>query len=407
MLVNPSDAEVVHTPSLFPASGASRHFTRAFTLAASAANQEFGIKLRPSLHDFISFQAGNTAIAFAAADTLVATLDFHGFDQSAGEIYVQRLAGAATALVREGCAPVSSDGFLQFAWTTTTVGLLNTIVVRNQSPLPVFGTVRAYHTGGTTDYNISVAGADRADITAALSSGANTWTGIGVKGPLTLDIVDANVISVPTNSTTQSFFSDSLVSQGQIERYRVTAMSMLCSYRGNLLENAGVIAAARAPSSWAPRKANMFDSIAELVNYSYKGPLINGAYCWWLPNDIKEIDYSSPGALYDNDTTSLYAGGVFTDLGGALEIIVDVVVEFYSPLQIFERQHFPPLTDEYVQMYYHLSCLPAATCNPSHLEILKKGVKAAARAGMAGINWAKANPEYVTLLLKGLSAIAM
>lgn len=407
MIVNPGEGPVVQSPTLFPARAATRHFRRVYTISGNAPGDKFSVKVRPALEDFVSYQSAITDYVFAPGHGLMGVLDMHGGLDTSVETYIFdfNVAVGTGTLIAEGCIPTTL-GRAQYLWNTATVGTLSSLGVLNQSEKLVNVTIYCLHTGGETAYTYSLPPGERANLGATVTSGVNTWLGIAFKGDVSVSFSDNAAVNTYGTPTTFRFLPDTLIDQGGVERYRVTALSALCSYRGNLLENAGVISAARAPDNWAPRGNDMYDAIAKLPDNSYRGPLINGAYTWWLPGDMEELDFITPGEAKRGTKTSLYLAGEFTDAGSAVELIVDMIVEFYSPLQIFERNPLPPFVDAHVEMLHQLALLPAATCNPSHMEILKKGVKAAARMGLAGYNFAKAHPEYVALLLKGLSMIA-
>lgn len=409
MMMIPAESKLVKAPTLFPKTGATRHFTRTFTLESTAPNQNFGLKLSPDIRNFYSHHVGDTN--YALTNDLVAN-----FEGSGGGQGIFRISDATPnnqgAYVEDAVFDVNAvdrAGFSSFFWNTTKTGNLYNVVIRSIYSFGTTVTVRVFHNGTYTDYVVRVWD-DPSGFTALLSSGADTWEGIGFKcdSPITAKFIDTAATSITLNSLTRPLISDELIERGQLSTYRVSAMSVLCSYRGNLLENSGVIAGLRAPSDWAPEATSLYSAITKVPDFMGKGPLIKGMYTWWLPMDMSELDFRSVN-LTHVDGTSLYIGGVFTDMGGALEVTVDIVVDFFSPLQIFERVPFPALTDPYVRMIHELAALPAVTCNPSHIEVLRKGVTKAAKAVKSGVSYgvefAKAHPEYVELLLKGLTTL--
>lgn len=405
MLAFPSEGAVIHAPTLFPCVGASRRFTRTFTLSATAANQEFGLKLKPSVHDFYSAYVGVSAVTFTGTE-MRAYIESANDDSSAF-LDVYDMTGTTVQGRYESNLPKTEDGF-RFNWASTNTGFLAQATISSllTGKVGTFSIV-VHHTGGSTTVYGTVfpEGSN-----VGLTSGVNVITGISVSAtvPFRLILVDVNATGMNLNSLTRPLVADSWMERGQVSRSRISAMSVLCSYRGNLLENAGVISGVRAPDGLKLDGANLYSSLTKIPDKQYHGPLIKGIYGFWLPNDQEELDFAddhlkSPG-------TCLYIGGIFTDAGAALEVTLDVVLDLYSPLQIFERLPYPPLCDQTIRMLHELEKLPAFTCNPSHLEILGKGLKQASKAVVKGVkgtyDFVKANPQYVEMLMTGLSLLA-
>jgi hypothetical protein len=210
--------------------------------------------------------------------------------------------------------------------------------------------------------------------------------------------------SNPVVSPDRAFdtFETDAISLSRVSRYRVTAMSVLISYAGNMFNNGGVIAAARTRAGYY-YDGQPYDSLTKLTDHSYKGTLKDGAYIWWLPYNIEEMDFRGPNEKISS--TQLRAAGSFSDPDGTLQITINMVVEFYSPLQIFAHDVGPALTDEFVRAYHKMDTVPAACCNPSHTELLKSllksGKNVAGKAAKKGILLAIENPAVVAALLAG------
>lgn len=411
MLVAPGESFVTPSPCMFPARAATRHFTRTYTITNPAATADFGVQLTPSISEFLSIQSGSVVVPIPT-DLKISVDLINGERAGIGSYYDYNAGTSALDLLGSSRKAAASDGFVKMEWTTTSTGTLTYVYVTNPTSRIIRVCIRAYHTGGTTDQWRQLQPNETQ--TSNITAGVNTWLGIGFAAdtgsgtpPINacFVVIDNNAVSFVANSLTRGIVKDSLVEAGQVDRYRVTAMSVLASYRGNLLENAGVIASCRVPTRWIPSGGTMYESICKLPEDSYRGPLINGAYAWWLPNDLSELDMRYPGS--DVETTSLFVGGSFSDAGSAIELRVDIVVEFYSPLQIFERNLLPMWDEHYYSLLSELAHLPAATCNPSHLEILKSGAKKAFALGKRAYDFGQANPEIVSLFLKGLSALAL
>lgn len=396
MLCDPAH-HLTRAPSLAPIRGATRHFSRTFTLNSSGANSEFGIKLSPEIDDFYEVAGG--VVAEPVNGLLIKTIqgnyapNFYFNDATTGKCL--------------GRQQVSPKGFTAY-WDTPTVGALTQINLGNSSPTSRLVTMTCIHTGGESSYVISLLPFSGTDVQATvIPAVGESWLGIKFTpqipdSNISMYLKDSGAVGFETNSLIRPLVEEAWMDVGSVERLRISAMSILASYRGNLLENAGVIAACRAPSNWTPDSESLYQSICKLPEDRYKGPILEGAYTWWLPQDTDELDYRFRGP--QAEATSLYLGGEFVDPGGSLEVTIDVVVDFYSPLQIFEREHYPSYSDAYFNVLKDLSELPAATCNPKHLDILVKGGKKLVKKGL---DFAKSNPALVAELLAALaSAVA-
>jgi hypothetical protein len=176
-------------------------------------------------------------------------------------------------------------------------------------------------------------------------------------------------------------------------------MSVLASFTGNQFNDGGVIAAARTRASYT-FTGQPYESLTQLQDHSYNGPIKTGAYAWWLPYSIEELEFRD---FFEQTLgTELRMAGIFEDAAGQLKISLAMTVEFYSPLQIFEHEPGPPLTDAFIQAYHALDHFPACTCNPSHSNILKGILSRAAKAAKGGGNFLLKHPEIVTALFAAL-----
>lgn len=399
-LVDPAN-HMAKIPSLAPARGATRHFTRTFTITANAPGDFFGLKLSPLLQDFVSVANRQSSVGVAGLVIYdSASLVYNG-DYTTGDILTQSELG-------------KKSNSYEFTSTTSGVSLAR-FDIRNYSLSTKDYTI-SYKIGGSWAVQGTIAVKPMTVVGATTVAGtypvpAGVFSGIRIEAVVEhhygFVVWDLNASAITADSLNRPIIRDEWIQSGEVERYRISAMSVLASYRGNLLENAGVIAGARAPAGWRGIDDNLYSSICRLPENKYKGPIVEGVYVWWLPMDGDELDFRDPAPVSSSEVTSLYIGGQFGDANGSLEVTVDLIVDFYSPLQIFERKLFPPMTDAYFMLLHDLSQLPASTCNPRHLDILKKGVKTAASGLMKGYDLALKHPEVVNIFLKALAAIAM
>jgi len=195
--------------------------------------------------------------------------------------------------------------------------------------------------------------------------------------------------------TSYSAFTTDVLDMSGVELIRVPAMAAVLSYTGSTLNDGGVVAAGRWPPD-AEYEGAPFTSLTKLAG-AYTGPLREGAYTWALPADFSELEFH--GLRHRGRGSQLRFAGRFSDPNGSIRVTLHYVVDFYSKLQIFGKKHFPTLTDEYRGLYQSLSMLPAATCNPSHKEILAALKKNASKAISSAARYAMQNPQVIGQLL--------
>jgi hypothetical protein len=192
------------------------------------------------------------------------------------------------------------------------------------------------------------------------------------------------------------FFTTDAVTLSQVATYRVTALSVLATFTGNQFNDGGVIAAARTRAGYF-YPGQPYESLTRLTDHRYYGKAKEGAYAWWLPYSLQELNFKRP--FTSQDETELRIAGIFDDTDGQLQITVSMVVEFYSPLQIFEHKPGPSLTDAFQAAYHAMDTFPAATCNPAHTKILKGILGKAADGARGAAKIMLSHPELLAALL--------
>lgn len=405
MLVNPAECSaIVKTPADFAMTGDVKCFTRTFQLKASdLSDQNFAMTLSPSIEGFFSVSAAAPLVCAAggrgngdglspneqggvyyltgkvdlynAVDPQAPPTHSISSQQFQGKLAYHVSAGPGSVFnIAASCSAGKPDMFIVWFYDGVTFTWLNmgTYPVRpgtNYVPFTVPGGV-----------NLEAIAIECRSTTASTI----------------LDVIFPAGCSMPQDSQLHSLYSSDAVLIGKVERWRVTAMSMKVSYSGNMLNNGGVIAAARTQPQYSFNDVP-YDALTKLQDHKYQGPMVEGAYVWWLPYSYQEMDYKT-NILDHSAATQLRAAGQFADASGAVVITLTCVVEFYSPLQIFSHEPSPSASDDYLQLLHALDRLPAATCNPSHTEILSglwdKGISVA----KGGVRFLLEHPEIVAKL---------
>lgn len=170
------------------------------------------------------------------------------------------------------------------------------------------------------------------------------------------------------------------------EEYRTVAMSVLLTYEGDTLYNGGnctgrVVSGGDAPGDlgWTS-----YSAIASLPD-SYEGPLIMGAYGFWVPTDTKDMQFRDCSVANDGgDLPSLvFAGVVKNPSNAVLRLRTCLVLEAktYKPyISTSYSMVAPPLIDAAAVA---LRGIPRIMENPLHLEDIKEFLRNVVQKGKA------------------------
>lgn len=405
MVVNPGGFQAVRTPSMSPFTGAVRTFTRVLTIPSKGVNSAFDFTLRPKLFETLSVMNTNVL-------ALPATWKFDG--------HKALLVDPNTKL---NGIPCVGGGMTIY----NTALNPNTVLGEMESTYDPIGKVIYFpisHLNIATSTSIKISQCNAQFWHLYYLTGGGVWTYVNrqfIEQSLTLVGVVAVGIAILLDGGTNvpriemtplvgpvpqiasanigALFDTQAVDLSKVSTYRVTAMSALTTYSGNMFNDGGVLACARTRADHLYEDA-AYTSLSKLVDHAYHGSMKDGCYAWWLPYSLEEMEFVPPRSdLWD---TELKVAGIFTDAAGQVQVTVTAVVEFYSPLQIFEHNIGPPLTDEFIRAYHALDRLPACTCNPLHTEILQGIVSGLKKGARATGSFLLDNPQ---VLLKILSAM--
>ncbi len=404
MVVNPGSTDPVRTPSQAPFTGAVRTFTRTFEITrAGVGRDEFQLIVRPSLQRTLILPAISTITpgannVFDTGDSASVT----DFSQGAGYFGLKGLFQVHNVATGDSLGEVVQqyDEVVGPYWPLT--GSATTVMAVSLGGASYTQAKVFLRIGGVWTDSATFVPAQSLDVTPG-GNFDGLW--VGVSGPrqsqgydlqLRRGAAAASDIAVAPFMTHDVFTTDA-VSLSRVSSHRVTALSALASYSGNQFNNGGVIAAARTRAGFAYDDNNAYQALSKLQDHSYRGPIRDGAYVWWLPYDLDELDFR--GALDTPSETELRIAGEFADADGALQVVLTMTVEFYSPLQIFEHEVGPALTDDFVRAYHRIDSMPAATCNPQHTKILRGILNSAGRGAKGAAKTVLSNPELMAALL--------
>lgn len=409
---NPAGGEPRRMPADFPVVGDVKTFTRVINFSAAqipgAFPKNFHYVMRPSIHDFFEATAGVDFPVPPTAPGLYCSasgIDLQSNPSANNKALVADLKCVAAA---DGSEVVLSSTVIsgRYCWQISGAGAYEVTLALQNGVKVEFWSLQA----GVWVLDDTTSGAMPLNTYYVLPGAAYTAISINQTGNTALNpnpnlILDGSGAAwvIPADSNTRSLYSSDAITLGRVERARVTAMSMLVSYSGNMLNNGGVIAAARTQPHYIVT-GNAYEALNLLQDHKYSGPLSTGAYCWWLPGAYGEMDFASK-PVETTLQTALHCAGQFVDATGSVTVTLTATVEFYSPLQIFSHITGPESTPEYFALLHLLSLAPAATCNPSHLDVFKGLLTKARGAYRAGESFVQDHPEVLSLMKKALLAL--
>ncbi len=406
MMVNPGAHPPARVPSDAPYTGAVRTFTRTFDLAATAADDPFNLILRPAISETLRMSG--------AVAPILSNNYFFSTWNSASVTNTTYTAGGTWHML-EGPLRIFAD-------TANKPGVYTEL---DSVSDPVVGAYWEINGSGSTDMYVGALGgcsklkvfariagswtdqgdASVTDVVTVNAGGVFDAIALGVFLPTQTHGITVNFERAGTATANPTFlatghhdlFSTDAVTLSKVSTYRVVAMSALVTFSGNVVDNGGVIAAARTRRGFNWSANDPYQSLTKLQDHSYRGALRDGAYAWWLPYNLDEIRHK--GMLDTRESTELRIAGRFDDAAGSVQVVLSMSVEFYSPLQIFEHEVGPPMSDAYDKMLHMLDTYPAATCNPDHSRLLNSIVKKAHAVGKAALHFAMDNPQIIMSIL--------
>jgi len=198
--------------------------------------------------------------------------------------------------------------------------------------------------------------------------------------------------------------------ENSAERFIMIAQSVKLTYQGSDLQNGGQMAAARLPGdtiigekSGLATADNWYSYLANLSRNSYNGPVKDGAYVFYLPDDQRGYFYRPVNTLTFDGLS--YMCAEWTSEGSptqTVRIMVTSVVQFTSNNNVFDTKPSPYLGCEWEHLLHILSCVNAAYDNPGHRAKLTAALK---KIGGKVIGLLK-NPKTYTTLGSIVAALA-
>jgi len=161
-------------------------------------------------------------------------------------------------------------------------------------------------------------------------------------------------------STTLAAAGGSPADFGLVTQIRPVSMSVLASYIGTTLQDGGNIAAAYVPggtlesnyfvlaNNTSPLGCFEYWEALSKQPTSYNGPIRDGAYVWWAPEDYDDVQMVKPSATSEHDYPAIivsgqslpgpFAGDVYVAPTIRLEVVT--CYEFVTNSLLFETSAF-------------------------------------------------------------------
>lgn len=407
MMANPGSAQPTRAPALTPYLASQSHIRRVLDVTASETQQGYGMVVMspnapiPYLESNLVPRiptAGNATFSFVTNGA--AYLNVNGmnatFQCTDGKAVIRSAyvtAGAVTLPAYE-LSQTTGNYALQFQQNSGTtlaypqfVAAYGLVAGVWTIMSPVTAVIAAGHTVNIT-VTVPAAGATyfaliTCDGAGTLLANSNATSARGIVRYYGFGFKPATVNS--TASPPQHHIGDRIISLGdqEIVNHRIVAMSCLVTNMAASLNDSGRIVIGRSNANilLGSTVPEMQSSLAALPDVSrvYDGPLRDGGYAWYLPENLEDYEPITAGRPYSEDN-SLVAIYNMDPTNGVIRIVIDYIVEFYTPNQLVQRDLSPHWDDQLMCMYRALYLEPAASANFAHAALISGALAAARKA---------------------------
>lgn len=194
--------------------------------------------------------------------------------------------------------------------------------------------------------------------------------------PFAFQVLNGATFSWGANST--NLFSlltvPNLINVTDIDKSRVVASSLLCTYMGSTLNNGGQITSTRLPPGAWRGVVGDYQVAASRIYDTYDGPLSEGSYAWNLMQSFSEFDFID-STLMAPDLLDTHGCVVMNckrdDPTQTMRARIFLNVEGFGTNTPFEMK-YTMYNPHFWEMIHFLRALPAATDNPEHSNIIDK-----------------------------------
>jgi hypothetical protein len=196
--------------------------------------------------------------------------------------------------------------------------------------------------------------------------------------------INANVTVTPIRSTLLAPNLD----YGSCKQLRPVALSALATYMGPTLTNGGNIAACYVPGDTCATNFFTNNQLADQGNFTdwenlslvpgaYNGPIRDGAYVWWSPEDMTDLEFRSPTTSLTKNYPCLIVSGQYQPGAGAgsqlcIRLEVVTIYEMVTTSQLWESDVLVGTQAHMDQVNLMLASQPHAMPNATHMEWLRR-----------------------------------
>lgn len=163
-------------------------------------------------------------------------------------------------------------------------------------------------------------------------------------------------------------------------RLRLVSMSVWLQYTGSLTSN-GQVASRLMTDEGHPLQTlvHHYEVLGDLPQ-SYSGKLVDGTYVYWQPTSVEHTAFVDPDATWQYDAPYIAIAGQTND-SAAQNCRVTVIAnwEMYHTNQLFGSVPCAYAPNAVTDAVHMLQGIPNAMCNSTHLEKIRRYLKAAAK----------------------------
>lgn len=176
--------------------------------------------------------------------------------------------------------------------------------------------------------------------------------------------------------------------ENSVSQAFVLSQSLLLTAEMSDLNNGGVLSIARIPGRnpigldssnvkpGAITANNWYEWISSLSNNNYDGPVKEGGYCFYLPEDETGFFYREVDNFFSSHLPYMVAEFTASDSTEAaiVRIKVTTIVQFTTTASIYDQRPSGYISDKDL-LHQLLSVVPASYSNEGHKESIKKVLK--------------------------------
>lgn len=376
---------------------ASKQFTN-FVLTKSATTSGTPDNLTPFLETSVSLSQGQR-ISVAQPFIFPGNKALFPFPNKT----TRKLLYAINTTSGAGGADTGKVLIMQTNAAPGTLGITATVYTRDFVQVATFGPT--YNRGSIRDgagdvginvwnpstlLNLDVVGADVTYYWIAIELVSRTATTVSADVRIGIYYGLANQANTSINVFPVAQFCDAYsianaeTVEGASDEAFVIAQSLLATFEGSSLNNAGQLAIARVPprtkmgivGNVVVNVDNWYQYIADLPLNNYNGPTKKGGYAWYLSTDEEGYFYSEANRNINIKDSYIVLECTTSDTTNtAIRYMVNSIVQFCTNSTAFNQAPSEFIGDDIEKIRHLLSNIPAAYENPTHRQQLTNMLK--------------------------------